>query len=121
MHKELPLQSDCNPDRHSKKMCVDALDIATSYKNNQQNLKLAVSITDLSGYPVYNGGVELFIDPPNGARFSIETKTDPYGIAIFELENVESGSWKVEVLKINHPHYQCEMSSVSKRWSITQV
>ena len=58
MYDESCLKSELAPGKNSRRMHVDALDVVTSYKDNQQHLKLAVSVTDLAGYPVFESGVE---------------------------------------------------------------
>jgi len=98
MYDKTCLKSELAPGRNSRKMHVDTLDVVTSYKDEQQHLKLAVSVTDLAGYPVFESGVELVIDSPTGTKFSLMKETDPNGIAIFEIANVERGKWEVIVL-----------------------
>jgi hypothetical protein len=121
MYDKSCLKSELAPGRNSRKMCVDALDVVTSYKDDQQHLKLAVSITDLAGYPVFESGVELVIDAPDGTKFSLQTETDPYGIALFELTNIERGRWEVIVFNVHHPEYQYLRTYHNKTWSISFV
>ena len=115
------LKSELAPGSNSKKMYVDALDVVTSYKDNQQHLKLAVSVSDLAGYPVFESGVELVIDSPGGTKFSLKGETDPYGIALFEIDNIEKGRWEVVVFNVEHPEYKCDPSKKQKPWSIKYV
>ena len=121
MYEESCLKSDLAQGRSSKKMFVDALDVVTSYKDNRQHLKLAVSVTDLTGYPVFESGVELVIDPPDGTKFSLKSETDPYGIAIFEISDAARGRWEVVVFDVDHPEYSCDMARRRKPWSVTYV
>ncbi len=121
MYDKSCLKSELAPGRNSRKLCVDALDVVTSYKDDQQHLKLAVSITDLAGYPVFESGVELVIDAPDGTKFSLQTETDPYGIALFELTNIERGRWEVIVFNVHHPEYQYDQTYQNRTWSISFV
>ncbi|MGY5880068.1 MAG: hypothetical protein RTV31_07440 [Candidatus Thorarchaeota archaeon] len=121
MYDESCLKSELAPGKNSRRMHVDALDVVTSYKDNQQHLKLAVSVTDLAGYPVFESDVELVLDSPDGTKFSIENETDPYGIAIFEISNVERGRWEVIVFNVHHPDYCFEKSDQKGSWSITYI
>ena len=121
MYDESYLKSELAPGRNSRKMHVDALDVVTSYKDNQQHLKLAVSVTDLAGYPVFESGVELIVDSPTGTKFSLVNETDPYGIALFEIANVERGKWEVIVFNVHHPDYSFEESDRKGSWAITDI
>ena len=121
MYEESCLKSELAPRSNSRKMFVDALDVVTSYKDNQQHLKLAVSVTDLAGYPVFESGVELVIDSPDGTKFSMLGETDPYGVAYFELKNISRGRWEVVVFNVDHPNYKCEPPKSVKLWSIKYV
>jgi len=121
MYDKSCLKSELAPGRNSRKMHVDALDVVTSYKDEQQHLKLAVSVTDLAGYPVFESGVELVIDSPTGTKFSLMKETDPNGIAIFEIANVERGRWEVIVFNVRHPDYCFEKSDQQSSWSITYI
>ncbi|TFH00562.1 MAG: hypothetical protein E4H14_19520 [Candidatus Thorarchaeota archaeon] len=121
MYKESCLKSELAPRSNSKKMFVETLDVVTSYKDNQQHLKLAVSVTDLAGYPVFETGVELVIGPPDGTKFSLKGETDPYGIAYFELKNIRRGRWEVAVLNVDHPDYKCATGESCKSSSVKHV
>lgn len=121
MYEESCLKSELAPRSSSKKMFVDALDVVTSYKDNKQHLKLAVSVSDLAGYPVFESGVELVIDSPDGTKFSLKGETDPYGIAYFELENIRRGRWEVIVFNVDHPDYKYETAKSHKAWSVKYV
>jgi hypothetical protein len=121
MYDKTCLKSELAPGRNSRKMHVDTLDVVTSYKDEQQHLKLAVSVTDLAGYPVFESGVELVIDSPTGTKFSLMKETDPNGIAIFEIANVERGKWEVIVFNVKHPDYCFEKSDQQSSWSITYI
>lgn len=121
MYDESCLKSELAPVSDNKKMFVDALDVVTSYKDNRQHLKLAVSVTDVAGFPVFETGVELVIDPPDGTKFSLIGETDPYGIAYFELKNINRGRWEVVVFNVDHPDYTCEATKSSKLFSIKHV
>jgi len=121
MYDETCLKSELALGKNSRKMHVDALDVVTSYKDEQQHLKLAVSVTDLAGYPVFESGVELVIDSPTGTKFSLMKETGPYGIAFFEIPNAERGRWEVIVFKVHHPDFSFEESDRKNSWVITQV
>ena len=121
MYDETCLKSELAPGSNDRKMHVDALDVVTSYKDKKQHLKLAVSVTDLAGYPVFEGDVELVIDPPAGTKFSLTNETNPYGIAFFDIPNVERGRWEVIVFNVQHPDYCFETSDRKSSWSITQI
>ncbi|TFH05681.1 MAG: hypothetical protein E4H14_12260 [Candidatus Thorarchaeota archaeon] len=121
MYEESYLKSELAPGSNSKKMFVDALDVVTSYKDKQQHLKLAVSVSDLAGYPVFETGVELVIDSPDGTKFSLKGETDPFGIAYFELKNIRRGRWEVVVFNVDHPDYKCATAEGCKSWSIKYV
>ena len=121
MYDESCLKSELAPGRSSRKLYVDALDVVTSYKDDQQHLKLAVSVTDLAGYPVFESGVELVIDSPDGTKFSLKNETNTYGIAFFDLENIQKGRWEVIVSNIDHPDYCYEKSNRRKPWTIAYV
>ena len=121
MYEESCLNSEIAPGSNSKKMFVDALDVVTSYKDNQQHLKLAVSVSDLAGYPVFESGVELVVDSPDGTKFSLVSETNPYGIAFFEIKNVDRGRWEVVALNVDHPDYTCITPKSNKSWSVKYV
>jgi hypothetical protein len=121
MYEESCLKSELDPVSNNRKMLIDGLDVVTSYKDNQQHLKLAVSICDPAGYPVFESGVELVIDSPDGTKFSLVGETDPYGIAYFELENITRGRWEVIVFKVDHPDYKYETSKDCKPWSVKYI
>ena len=121
MYDKSCLKSELASGRNCRKMHVDSLDVVTSYKDEQQHLKLAVSVTDLAGYPVFESGVELVIDSPSGTKFSLMKETNPYGIAFFEIPNVERGRWEVIVFDIHHPDYSFEKSDRMSTWSVTQI
>ena len=121
MHKGLYLTNDCIPKGRAKEMCVEALDVATSYLGGQQSLKLAVLIQNASGEPVHKSTVDIVLGSPNGSKFSLSGKTDSQGVAFFNMENVESGRWEVIIFQATHPEYDIDLSSCKKRWSIAQV
>ncbi|TFG28840.1 hypothetical protein EU528_10635 [Candidatus Thorarchaeota archaeon] len=121
MYDESCLKSELALGRSNKKLHVDALDVVTSYKDDQQHLKLAVSITDLAGYPVFESDVELVVDSPDGTKFSLKNETNTYGIAFFDIKNVQKGRWEVIVFNVDHPDYCYEKSNLAKPWSITYV
>lgn len=121
MHKGLYLTNDCIPKGRAKEMCVEALDVATSYLGGQQSLKLAVLIENAIGEPVQKSTVDLVIGSPDGSKFSLSGKTDSHGVAFFNLENVESGRWEVVVFRATHPEYVGELSGSRKRYAIAYV
>ena len=121
MYYESCLKSELALGGNSKKMYVDALDVVTSYKDDHQHLKLAVSISDLAGYPVFESGVELLINSPDGTKFSVKNETNTYGIAFFDIRNVQRGRWEVIVSNVDHQDYAYETSKQGEPGSITFV
>jgi len=121
MYEESCLKSELSPGSNNRKMFVDTLDVVTSYKDNQQHLKLAVSVSDLAGYPVFETGVELVIGSPDGTKFSLKGETDPYGIAYFELDNIRRGRWEVIVFNVDHQDYKCATPKSCRSWSVKYV
>jgi hypothetical protein len=121
MHEESCLKSELAPGSNSKKIFVDALDVVTSYKDNKQHLKLAVSVSDLAGYPVFESGVELVIDSPDGTKFSMRRETNTFGIAFFEIENANRGRWEMVVFKVDHPDYESVTPKNCKLWFVKYI
>jgi hypothetical protein len=121
MFRENLVQNDQIHPTTRQKMCIESVDTVTFYSNDEKQLKLAVSVTDQMGYPVHKSDVDVVFGSPSGSKFSIRAETDPFGVAVFELHDVESGRWEVVVFRVQHPDYSYDASCTKKRWSITYV
>jgi len=121
MYEKVSPKSELALGSNNKKIFVDALDVVTSYQKNQQDIKLAVSVSNFDGWPIFESAVELLIDSPDGTKFSLKGETDPNGIAIFEINNARKGRWEVVVFSIDHPDYRYDSSGKHKPWSVTYI
>ncbi|MBN2228341.1 MAG: hypothetical protein JW779_02035 [Candidatus Thorarchaeota archaeon] len=121
MYEESYLKEDYFYQKNRTEMCVESVDVVTSYVNDQQNLKVAVSVLSLCGEPVRHGNVDLVINSPNGSKFSLSKSTDSNGVALFELCGVERGRWEAVVFGVNHPEYHMSKAHCNQRWTITYV
>jgi hypothetical protein len=121
MYEETYLKKDAFRDRYKTKMCIESIDNVTSYSNDRQNLKFAVTVLNPCGEPISKSEVDLVVSAPDGSKFSLSKQTDSEGVAMFELFGIERGRWEAVVFKITHPEYVMSLNHRNQRWSVTYV
>lgn len=121
MYEEAYLKNEYSHQRTKTELCIESVDVVTSYTSYQQNLKFAVSVLNLCGEPVHESEVVLAINRPDGSRISLSQKTDSQGVALFELDDIDRGRWEAVVFKVRHTDYKRSLNHHSQRWSVVYV
>lgn len=97
-------------------MEIQSFDVLKQYLGTNRKLVVAVKVTGKKSKPIALAEVGLFVAPSNDNSISMYRYTDSDGVALFEINNPNTGKLYAGVISIKHPCYTSDKEKLHSKW-----